>query len=377
MLSPDTEVTLLLCGRFQESQKGLKPLSPGEWNLLAEHLHEQKLRPYDLVTRVPKGAPIGTFRIQELLGRGAALSLAVERWSQCGLWVASRSDREYPNFWRKRLRKSSPPLLYGVGEVKRLRRGGLAVVGSRDATPEDLAFAYNLGKRCAEQRVVIVSGGARGVDERAMLGSLEAGGEAVGVLSHGLLKQSTHKTWRPHLRAGRLTMVTHTVPTSGFNAGLAMARNKLIYSLAHAAVVAATAEGSGGTWSGALENLRAQWSPLYARPAQSAGSDALITLGARPLSEEVLSPDFSLVSLAQSKGAEELLIESFLELLAEQLRREPLSAEELAQVFGLQLEQIQIWLQRAMKTGRFGQNLSGRFVSRRHNQDESGQLDLI
>jgi predicted Rossmann fold nucleotide-binding protein DprA/Smf involved in DNA uptake len=44
-----------------------------------------------------------------------------------------------------------------------------------------------------------------------------------------------------------------------------MERNKLIYALADWAIVVASAAGQGGTWTGALENLKAGWAPLFVR----------------------------------------------------------------------------------------------------------------
>lgn len=61
-----------------------------------------------------------------------------------------------------------------------------------------------------------------------------------------------------------------------------MARNKLIYCLAEYAVAVESSLEKGGTWAGAIENLKAGWVPLLARPG-TPGTDALIIHGATPL----------------------------------------------------------------------------------------------
>lgn len=87
-----------------------------------------------------------------------------------------------------------------------------------------------------------------------------------------------------------------------------MRRNRLVYALAEAAVVVATAAGSGGTWSGAVENLRHGWVPIYVRDDRSAGASKLARMGATPLPpESALDIDvhglFAGVSPSPARGA--------------------------------------------------------------------------
>ena len=75
-----------------------------------------------------------------------------------------------------------------------------------------------------------------------------------------------------------------------FSAGAAMGRNKLIYALSDVAVVVSSAEGSGGTWAGALEALKGGWVPVVARsgPGVPPGNAALVARGARALPEDAI-----------------------------------------------------------------------------------------
>ncbi len=163
-----------------------------------------------------------------------------------------------------------------------MARGGLAVVGSRKVKDADLKFSEKLGMFAANAGVSIVSGGARGVDEASMRGALEAEGTAVGVLSDSLLRASSSSKYRRHLLDNNLVLVSPYNPEAGFNAGNAMQRNKYIYCLADAAFVVHAGK-TGGTWTGAQEDLRKGSVPLWVKPGDDpeAGNADLIKAGAK------------------------------------------------------------------------------------------------
>ncbi len=287
-LSADTEAVLLLCGRFGgEKQEPYQPLSTREYGELAKWLNAQNLRPADLLSisgqeglRSVVEAKLEPKRIEFLLGRGTALALAIERWARGGIWVIARSDPEFPKRMRRHFKNSAPPLLYGAGDKQLLDAGGLAIIGSRDASEAALEFTRAIAAKCAKEGLAVVSGGARGVDAAAMQGVTEAGGQCVGVLASDLLKVSLNRQNRIGLQDGRLVLVTPFYPEAGFNAGNAMARNRYIYSLADQALVIDSARGSGGTWEGALENLQHKWVPLFVRsPGEGAGNGELVRRG--------------------------------------------------------------------------------------------------
>jgi predicted Rossmann fold nucleotide-binding protein DprA/Smf involved in DNA uptake len=287
-LSADTEVVLLLCGRFGgERQEPHQPLSAREYAELAKWLNGRSLRPADLLTDTGKAqlqalheAKLEKRRVEFLLERGTAMALALERWSRGGLWVISRGDAEFPKRLKRHLKHAAPPLLYGAGKKELLETGGLAIIGSRDATEAALDFTREVAARCAQEGMGVVSGGARGVDAAAMQGSTEAGGYTIGVLANDLLKASVNRQNRLGLQEGRLVLVSPFYPEAGFNAGNAMGRNKYIYALSDRALVIDSALGSGGTWEGALEVLAQQWVPLYVRtPGNGQGNAALVDKG--------------------------------------------------------------------------------------------------
>lgn len=273
-LSPDTQAILLLCSTFAEGQRDPKPLTLREYNSLASWLIDQHRRPADLFAASNgdlSGAPIEHERLERLLGRGPSLAVSLERWDQLGVWVVGRGDASYPHRLKRVLGSRAPAYLYGVGQRALLGQGGLAIVGSRDADPTTLEFVAAVARRCAGEDLPVVSGGARGVDETAMQATVAAGGAAVGVLSHGLARAAVARKHRSDLRAGRLVLISAVHPGSGFNAGAAMGRNKYIYALAQAALVARSGT-DGGTWAGATECLRAGWVPVFVRPLEDEGT---------------------------------------------------------------------------------------------------------
>lgn len=295
MLHDDAKVTLLLTGRFgKQEQSDAKPLSPTEWGRFAAWLHTRGASPRDLLAS-GAGALLDAWtdkkvtrsRIDQLLGRGVAMSLALDKWHSAGLWVMTRSDRDYPRSLKQRLREASPPVLFGCGERSLLGQGGLAIVGARDADEAALSDTEKLATTAAHDGVAVVSGGARGVDEAAMIAALDAGGVAAGVLANNLLSASTARRYRRALRDGHLVLVSPFQPEARFMAGNAMARNKYIYCLADAAVVISTANESGGTWSGAVENMKRQWVPEFVRRSPAPGHEGLVSLGAQWLPDEL------------------------------------------------------------------------------------------
>ncbi|MDP4028962.1 MAG: DNA-processing protein DprA [Gallionella sp.] len=289
-LSPDTEATLLLCGRFgSERGEHHAPLTQKEYESLTRWLMERKLRPSDLLRCGSSGllsdivhAKLEPARVESLLARGTAMALTLEKWQRSGLWVLSRSDAAYPVRLKKKLGQSAPPLLYGAGDTSLLDAGGLAIVGSRDVSEQALEFTRNVACACARDKLGVISGGAKGVDSAAMQGAGEAGGIVIGVLAADLLRASVNRHNRTGIQSGQLVLVSPYNPEAGFNAGNAMARNRFIYALADYALVVDSAQGEGGTWAGAIENLRHNWVPLYVRtPGEKAGNAALIAKGAR------------------------------------------------------------------------------------------------
>ncbi len=291
VLSPNTQAILLLTAPLLTGRgnKIGNLLTPGEYSKLARQLRALEREPADLLTADADllleecDRTINKERLKSLLGRGFLLSLAIERWRSRAIWVMSRADSEYPQRLKARLKENSPALLYGCGSPEILDTGGLAVVGSRNVEDELVVYTRKIGGLTATAGRTLVSGGARGVDDAAMRGALDVGGRVVGVIPDSLEAKVLHRANRGPLLNERLVLISPYDPSSRFNVGHAMQRNKLLYALADAVLVVNADLNKGGTWAGATEQLdNLPLTPIYVRStgAPSEGLNALAKKGA-------------------------------------------------------------------------------------------------
>jgi predicted Rossmann fold nucleotide-binding protein DprA/Smf involved in DNA uptake len=292
-LSDNTKAILLLTAPLivGKSENSVKPMTPSEYDQFAYWLRECGSEPADLLKRGASdvlGKSQSSFdneRMSQLLERGFLLSQALECWQTRAIWVISRADPGYPRRFKQRLRKHAPPVLYGCGDTELLETGGLAVVGSRAAAAESIAYAESIGRLAAAAQRTVVSGEARGVDQAAIQGTLAEDGRAVGVLAGGLENAAIARKNRDALLNERLVLVSPYDPRARFNVGNAMQRNKLVYALADAGLIVDSAYNKGGTWSGAVEQLgRLRFVPVFVRRDGKIGKgiEALLRKGARP-----------------------------------------------------------------------------------------------
>ena len=264
--SKDKQVILLLSTYFGDSDNpDVKPLTPTEYGRFADWLLYNNLRPGDLLSgkldnklKDWSDKKVTISRLQQLLTRGASMSLSIEKWDRMSIWILTRNDPEYPVKLKKRLSSVAPPVIFGSGNMKLLNSKGVAVVGSRKIENEDIDYSKNLGIHLSVNNLTVFSGGAKGVDETAMIAALENDGTAVGVLADSLKQRTISKRYRQYIMDGKLVLSSPFYPGAGFNIGNAMARNKYIYCLSEAAVVVHSGL-KGGTWSGAIENLKKGW----------------------------------------------------------------------------------------------------------------------
>ncbi|NOT63966.1 MAG: DNA-processing protein DprA [Acidobacteria bacterium] len=301
-LSLNTQAILLLTAPLLAGRNGDMPklLTPGEYNRLMRHLRDLHQQPSDLLSG--DGALLSACqpvldesRLRRLLERGFLLSQAVERWQSRALWVISRADADYPRRLKVRLKEEAPAVLYGCGAARLLETGGLAVVGSRHVDDVLIDYTMAQGRLSAQAHQTIVSGGAKGIDQAAMRGALEAGGQACGVLADSLEKISLQREHRNPLLEERLVLISPYDPNAGFNVGHAMQRNKLIYALADAALVVNSDYEKGGTWAGAVEQLtKLRLVPVYARVSGETGKGllALRQKGALPWPDPQTADEF-------------------------------------------------------------------------------------
>ena len=268
-ITPDTQVTLLLCSKLGQANDS-SPLNTTEYSALCQWLRNgsmslKHLFEPEVVDQYIKISRLEPKRLHALLNRGGALALAVEDWTNKGIWIISRHDETYPKRLTERLSHKAPPLLFGVGNPGLLSNGGLAVVGSRDMSERARIATQQVGHLCAQNGIPLISGGARGVDSEGMQTVINDGGNVIGFVADSLLKTSVNGKYRQGLREQRLVLVTANDPKTPFSVGNAMARNKFVYCLSDWTLVIASSYNEGGTWTGAIENLKNRWVPLFVR----------------------------------------------------------------------------------------------------------------
>lgn len=290
-LSANTQAILLLTAPLIAGRGSISTdlLTPSEYKRLARHLRDSQRQPSDLLS--PNASElvrmcepvIDASRLMRLLGRGYLLGQVIERWQSRSIWVVSRADAEYPRRLKARLREDAPAIIYGCGDRALLDSGGLAVVGSRHVNDSLADYTISVGRLVARAEKALVSGGAKGIDQAAMRGALDAGGRVCGVLGDGLEQASMKREHRNLLLDGQLLLISPYDPSAGFNVGNAMQRNKVIYALADVSLVVNSDLNKGGTWSGAVEQLdKLKLVPVYIRSVgdSSPGLEALRRKGA-------------------------------------------------------------------------------------------------
>lgn len=179
----------------------------------------------------------------------------------------------------------SPAVLYLKGNKKILEEKSIAIVGSRAASEVALQFTNNIAKKASKDYKVVVSGFAKGVDKQALDSALDYKGQSIIVLPQGITTfGSGFKKYYKQIVDGDVLVLSVFPPKAGWSAGLAMARNPIIYGLANEIYVAESSD-KGGTWSGVLDGLR-KGRKIFVRipeETENNANDILIQKGAIPV----------------------------------------------------------------------------------------------
>lgn len=294
-ISENTKVILLLTSFFNNNElRQFKPLTVNGYGYFARWLNTYRYQPADLLQQEKLNivlehwlqadshpvvklkvdlkkldqtiADITPDRIKTLLGRGASLSMAIDKWSSAGIWILDRSHPYYPKKLKDALKDQTPAILFGTGNMELLSKSSIGFVGSRDCEEVDEDATIQYVNTINQNGFQVVSGAAKGVDSLSMLTSLQNGHSSIGIVADSLFKASVNNQWRKYLKSEQLVLITPFYPEGKFSPANAMQRNKFIYLLSQATVVIRATESSAskksGTWEGAKENLQKGWVPL-------------------------------------------------------------------------------------------------------------------
>lgn len=193
-------------------------------------------------------------------------------------------DERYPSTL---LETPDPPLvLFVQGQVDALAQApSLAVVGTRNPTPQGADHARRFSRALAEAGVMVVSGLALGVDGEAHTGALEGGGRTVAFVGTGLdrVYPSRHRDLAHRIATQGALVSEYPLGTPPLAPHFPQ-RNRLIAGLTQGTLVveAALASGSLITARLATEMGREVLAiPGSIHAPQSRGCHALIRQGAK------------------------------------------------------------------------------------------------
>lgn len=233
-----------------------------------------------------------------------------------GCGIITLYDETYPPLLKE---INNPPiLLYVKGELHAADNKSIALVGSRQSTAEGRRLSHKLSYALAKHGITVVSGLARGIDESAHRGALEAGGRTLAVIGRGLgdiYPQENRKLAAQIVKSGALLSefpMAMEVRRQNFPQ-----RNRIISGLTRGTVIGEAPNGSGALIT--ARHAREQERDVFALPGM-------------PLSGGIGRGTQTLINSGQATFVNEA--EDLLKLfLATRLRRKPAQLPESPQLF--------------------------------------------
>ena len=212
-----------------------------------------------------------------------AISPAKDWLKESNNHIVTLADSDYP---QSLLNIPAPPLLlYVKGRLDLLNHSAMAIVGSRNATPQGIQNAEAFAKSLSETGLCIISGMAHGIDAAAHRGALNGPGASIAVVGTGLDKvYPAANLDLAHALADKGTLISEFPLGTPPLAANFPRRNRIIsgMSLGCLVVEASLQSGSLITARIALEQGREVFAiPGSIHAPQSKGCHALLKQGAK------------------------------------------------------------------------------------------------
>lgn len=292
-MNKNSELIVALCSHIC-TPSDAKPLEPSEWSALANKLMQKRIAPSDLFQYSQKDFVVNldidemqAQRMLRLVDRMGSMSFELSKYENIGISIITRADEKYPKQLKRVLGNSCPPLFYCAGNLDILNTKSIGYVGSRNINDKDIDFAKKIVQKTVKNEYSIVSGGAKGVDTVAEDCGIELGARVIEYLSDSMMKKIRTSSVVKAIQKNNLLLLSVVKPDAPFNTGIAMMRNRYIYAQSTATVVVKADYNKGGTWNGAVENLKYSWcSELCWNNKEYKGNQELISRGAIPISDE-------------------------------------------------------------------------------------------
>jgi DNA processing protein len=251
------------------------------------------------------------------------------------------ADEDYPRLLLEIA--DPPPLLYVKGDLACLKRPAIAIVGSRNATPQGIKTTEAFAQALSEAGWCVVSGMALGIDGAAHRGALKGKTGTVAVVGTGMdiVYPARHRDLAHEI-------VQHGAIISEFSLGEPSKpanfprRNRIISGLARGALVVEANLQSGSLITARL--AAEQGRDVFAIPGSihsplSKGCHLLIKQGAKLVD--------SIHDILEELGSAPIIEESSataISPLLEQMGFDAVAAETLMQRCGLTSEQVSAML---------------------------------
>lgn len=284
--SDDAFVTMLLSMALSPNREEYaRPFSTQELNRLEEKVRQSGLYHIGRLMNVDIGGLMlkldiseeEAYRIYTLLNRSVQLSYTVENYLRQGIEVITCYNDEYPQRVKRRMAEAAAPVFYRCGNPDLLSQPMLAIVGISGVktSPEVRDSIETLVRNGVRLGYTILTGGELGVSRVAMNLADEYGGTLVEVLGGDMI-QHIHEDGLAEMLAGnRAAVVSLEHPEALFTVSHAIARNKMLFSLAEAAFIFNT-DGKRGEMD-AIRSRYCDW--IYAWTGY-ANNQPLIARGA-------------------------------------------------------------------------------------------------
>lgn len=236
--------------------------------------------------------------------------------------------------------KQPPERLYGIGDPSALQEG-LAVIGSRRATPYGISCARHFATLAAQHGIAILSGGARGCDAEAHRAAVDNGAPTVVFLGGGcdwVYPAENFGLFQSAVAGGGAVVSEYPWETEP-RPFMFRLRNRLISGLAKATLIveAGIPSGTFSTAEDANDADREVWAvPGSLASAQSSGANLLISEGAQPIvGDDCFATHLSRLfgvgdgCARPSEGAPEETAGPFERRLVDALRAQPLTLDQI------------------------------------------------
>jgi len=263
--------------------------------------------------------------------------------------VVTLADSDYP---QALLNIPDPPLLlYVKGRLDLLNRSALAIVGSRNATPQGINNAEAFARSLSDAGLCIISGMAHGIDAAAHRGALRGKGSSVAIVGTGLDKvYPAANRDLAHALAQQGALVSEFPPGTPPLAANFPRRNRLISGMSAGCLVVEASLQSGSLITArlALEQGRDVFAiPGSIHAPQSKGCHALLKQGAKLVetAQDILEEISGLLAApARNPAAQGADIQDTCFALLDHLGFDPVDVDTLSARCGLTIAELSAML---------------------------------